>query len=177
MNSQYPTSFSTLIQYMDLSATVWPLKTTSGFGKTGNSVGERRLTSNATLMVDRRDIWCKRLQNGDKLEPNSTKHKPHARRPPKGPRNDVFVPGDLDLWPLTLTFKLVRASDQTRLPCEFGAMRKSVQRFPRYFIHQQKIHRQRQKQNLPQFIACGNDARLAHMPYAQIGSRNMTETA
>jgi len=25
------------------------------------------------------------------------------------------------LWPLTLTFKLVRARDQTRLPCEFGA--------------------------------------------------------
>jgi len=24
-------------------------------------------------------------------------------------------------WPLTLTFKLVRARDQTRLPCEFGA--------------------------------------------------------
>ena len=32
-----------------------------------------------------------------------------------------FVPGDLDLWPLTLTFKLLRAKDQTRLPCEFGA--------------------------------------------------------
>jgi len=31
-----------------------------------------------------------------------------------------FVPGDLDLRPLTVTFKLVRASDQTRLPCEFG---------------------------------------------------------
>jgi len=30
------------------------------------------------------------------------------------------VPGDLDLWPLTLTFKLLRARDQTRLPCEFG---------------------------------------------------------
>jgi len=28
----------------------------------------------------------------------------------------VFVPGDLDLWPLTLTFKLLRARDQTR-PC------------------------------------------------------------
>jgi len=34
MNSRYSTSFSTLIQYMDLSATVWPLKTTSGFGET-----------------------------------------------------------------------------------------------------------------------------------------------
>jgi len=32
----------------------------------------------------------------------------------------LFVPGDLDPWPLTLTFKLVQARDQTRLPCEFG---------------------------------------------------------
>jgi len=33
----------------------------------------------------------------------------------------VFVPGYLDLSPLTLTFKLTRAKDQTRLQCEFGA--------------------------------------------------------
>jgi len=33
----------------------------------------------------------------------------------------LFDPGDLDLCPLTLTFKLVGARDQTRLPCEFGA--------------------------------------------------------
>jgi len=32
-----------------------------------------------------------------------------------------FVSGDLDLWPLTLTFKLLRATDQKRLPCEFRA--------------------------------------------------------
>jgi len=45
------------------------------------------------------------------------KHKPHAgRRKPC-----FFVPGNLDLWPLTLTFKLVRARDQIRLLCEFGA--------------------------------------------------------
>ena len=31
------------------------------------------------------------------------------------------VPGDLELCPLTLTFKLIRAMDQTRLPWEFGA--------------------------------------------------------
>jgi len=39
------------------------------------------------------------------------------------PKNAVFVPRDLHIWPLTLTFKLVRARDhhQTRLPCEFGA--------------------------------------------------------
>ena len=34
--------------------------------------------------------------------------------------------------------------------------RKSVHRFPRYSIHKQKSHRQRQKQNLKQFAACGN---------------------
>ena len=32
-----------------------------------------------------------------------------------------FVPGDPDLWLLTLTFKLVPVKDETRLPCEFGA--------------------------------------------------------
>jgi len=47
---------------MVLSATVWPLKTTSGYGKTGNSVSERHLTSNATIMVERCDIWHKRLE-------------------------------------------------------------------------------------------------------------------
>jgi len=31
-----------MMMMMDLSVTVWPLKTTSGFGKTGNSVRERR---------------------------------------------------------------------------------------------------------------------------------------
>jgi len=36
------------------------------------------------------------------------------------PENAVFDPGNLDLWPLILTFKLVRVRDQTRLPCEFG---------------------------------------------------------
>jgi len=32
-----------------------------------------------------------------------------------------FVPGDLDLWPLTMTFKLIRGRDHTRHHCEFGA--------------------------------------------------------
>jgi len=35
--------------------------------------------------------------------------------------NAVFVPGKWWPWSLTLTFKLVRARDQTRLPREFGA--------------------------------------------------------
>jgi len=44
------------VQYVDLSTTIWMLKTTSGFGKTGNSVGERRLTSNEAVTVEKRDI-------------------------------------------------------------------------------------------------------------------------
>jgi len=47
---------------MDLSATVWPLETTSGFTKTITSVAERRLRSNETITVEKRDIWRKRLQ-------------------------------------------------------------------------------------------------------------------
>jgi len=33
----------------------------------------------------------------------------------------IFVPGDLNLRLLTLTFQFFRAKDQTRLPCEFDA--------------------------------------------------------
>jgi len=51
---------------MNLRSTVWPLKTTSVFTKTGRSVAERRLTSNETVTVEKRDIWRKRLQKGDK---------------------------------------------------------------------------------------------------------------
>ena len=32
-----------------------------------------------------------------------------------------FVPDDPELWPLTLTFKVVRARNQTRLSCEFDS--------------------------------------------------------
>jgi len=65
-----------------------------------------------------------------------------------------LVPADLNLWPLTLTFKLMRVRDQTRLPCEFGAHRLSVSRA---VSCTQKSHRQRQKQNLTQFTACGKN--------------------
>ena len=57
--------------------------------------------------------------------------------------NPVFlsvVALTFDLWSLTLTFKLVQASS-------LWIWCKSVQQQPRYFIHKQKIHRQRQKQN------------------------------
>jgi len=67
-----------------------------------------------------------------------------------------LVPDDLDLLPLTLTFKLVRARDQTRLPCEFGAtqIRSAV---PGIFHTRTKSHGQRQKQNFTQFTACGKN--------------------
>ena len=47
-----------------------------------------------------------------------------------------FVPGDLDIWPLTLTFKFVQVRDQTCLPHEFGANLFSS--FPEYLRHKQK---------------------------------------
>jgi len=47
-------------------------------------------------------------------------HKPHAGRR-KAREMPFFVPGDLDLWHLTLTFKVVWARHKTRFPCEFGA--------------------------------------------------------
>jgi len=47
---------------MVLSATVWQLKLLLVSAKTGNSVSERRLTSNATVTTDRRDIWRNKWQ-------------------------------------------------------------------------------------------------------------------
>ena len=44
----------------------------------------------------------------------------------EGPKNAVFVPGDLDLWPLTLTFKLVQARDRTRLPLNLEQVHSAV---------------------------------------------------
>jgi len=65
-----------------------------------------------------------------------TKHK----LPLKGPKNAIFPWWP---WPFTLTFKLFRARDQTRLACEFGA--NPLNGSPRHFIHKQKSHRQRQQ--------------------------------
>jgi len=67
-------------------------------------------------------------------------------------KNAVFVHGDLDLWPLTLTFKLIQARGQTRLPCEVGAIPFSGSRDISYT---RNTDWRRQKQNLPQFTACG----------------------
>jgi len=76
-----------------------------------------------------------------------------AFRPPKGPKNAVFIPGDLYLWPLILTFKLVQA-DQTCLFVILAQIRSAV---PEIFHTQTKnIDWRLQKQNLPQFTAFGN---------------------
>ena len=56
-------------------------------------------------------------------------------------------------WPLTLTFKLVRARDQTRLPCEFGTNPFSSSQDISYTNKKSE----RQKQNCTQFTACGKN--------------------
>jgi len=54
-----------------LSVTVSPLKLlpVSAKPETGNSISERRLTSNTTLSGERRDIWRKKLKKSDKRSP------------------------------------------------------------------------------------------------------------
>jgi len=78
------------------------------------------------------------------------KHKQHAGRR-KG-RKGRFCPW----WPWPLTFDLDLQTRPIDGPntSSLWIWRKSVQRFPRYFIHKQKnTDWRRQKQNLPQFTA------------------------
>ena len=65
-------------------------------------------------------------------------------------------------WPWPLNFRLVRAMAQTSLLCEFGANPFSGS--PRHLIHKQKSTTdwRHQKQNLPQFNACGNNVVYYH---------------
>ena len=59
-------------------------------------------------------------------------------------------------WPLTLTFKLVRVRDQTRLLCEYGTNPFSGSEI----FHAQTKKPQTvgaKKQNLPQFTVCGKE--------------------
>jgi len=68
-----------------------------------------------------------------------------ACRPPKGPKNAVFCPWWP--WPLTLTFKLVRARDQTRFRVNLVQIRSTLSEI----FHtrtKQTSHRQCQRQNL-----------------------------
>jgi len=120
-----------------------------------------------TICMAKQKIWQSRFllcctdvpknkQNTLKLEVKDVLLNINARRTPKGPKNTVFVPGDLDLWHLTLTFKLIRARDQTRLPCEFGANPFSGSRYISYTNKNTDWDWGRQKQNLPQFTTRGN---------------------
>jgi len=85
---------------MVISATVLPLKTTSGSGKAGNSVRERRLTSNTTVTVERRDTWRKRLQKSDKRPRLARTRKP-----------------EIEIWQ-----KPHKRTPSTRLPFDFNTI-------------------------------------------------------
>jgi len=67
-----------------------------------------------------------------------------ARRPPKEPKNAAFVPGDL-----YLQTRLSEGANTSSLQIWC----KSVQRFPRYFIHKQK-HRLTAPKTEPSAIHC-----------------------
>jgi len=73
----------------------------------------------------------------------------NARRPPKGPKNAVFDPGDLDLW-LWHSNSSKRGTKHV-FPVNLARIRSAV---PDIFHTQTKS--QHQKQNLTQFTACGN---------------------
>jgi len=64
-----------------------------------------------------RDIWVTNKQKTNKKTKLITDSAKNRTLLAYGNNNN----GDLDLWPLTLAFKLVRARDQTCLPCELGA--------------------------------------------------------
>jgi len=62
-----------------------------------------------------------------------------ARRPPKRPKNSVFSlwwP-----WPFIFDLDLQTHPSEGRNTSSVWIWRKSVQRFPRYFIHERKSHR------------------------------------
>ena len=80
-----------------------------------------------------------------------------ACRPPKGPKNAAVCPW----WPWSLTFKLVRASDQTRLPCEFDINPFSSSGDISYTNKKKTTDWQHQKQNLPQITVFGKNQYIA----------------
>jgi len=71
-------------------------------------------------------------------------------------------------WPLTFDIDLQTHPSERPNTFFTWIWRKSVQRFPRYFIHKQKTTDwRRQKQNLLQFTACGNQQVESSMPLDQ----------
>jgi len=69
-----------------------------------------------------------------------TKHQPHAGH--RNGRKMTFlslVTLIVDLWPLTLTFKVQTRQSERANTSSVWICRKSVQRFPGYFIHKQNV--------------------------------------
>jgi len=75
-----------------------------------------------------RDIWVTNKQKTNKKTKLITDSAKNKTLLVCGNNNN----GDLDLWPLTLAFKLIRARDQTCLPCELGANPFSGSRYISY---------------------------------------------
>jgi len=75
---------------------------------------------------------------------------------------------------LTLTFKLVRARDPST--SSVWVWRKSVQRFPRYFIHTQTKKSQTALKTEPytQFTACGKNAGKKRAARKRFAARHRT---
>ena len=81
------------------------------------------------------------------------KHKPHATQAPKGPEMPFLslVTLTFDLWPWHS--KLSEKGTKHVFPVNFVQIRSAVCEV----FHTQTKKSQRQKQNLTQFSACGND--------------------
>jgi len=80
----------------------------------------------------------------------------YQNKPPGGRRKGRKMPF-VSLEALTLDLDLQSHPNEGPNTSSLWIWHKSIQRFTRYFIHKQNSHRPHQKQNLPQFSACGND--------------------
>jgi len=89
----------------------------------------------------------------EKLEATDIFQTQTAHRPPKGPKDPVFVPGSLDLWPWTS--KWSKRGTKHVFLVNLAQIHSAV---PEIFHTQTKTTDwRRQKQNLPQFTACGKN--------------------
>jgi len=86
-----------------------------------NSKVQRDFRSSSRKLNSMLTIDEVRQETLNQLEAKDVLPNTNHTQAPKRSKNVLFVPGDLDHWRLTLTFKLVRARNDTRLFCEFGA--------------------------------------------------------